>query len=329
MRRLTLLTLVSVMVVSLAGPAGATVDGNNGRVAFRKYLNAAQTRGAIFTIKPDGSGLTQLTHPPKGVITSEPDWSPNGRWVVYHRQVRDVPTIFKIRRNGTHKTYLSQSCHGGCTTENGSFPAWSPHGKRIAFQRDTCGTGSTNLLTIYVMRADGTNVRRVTQRNATCATSHRLESHAPQWAPNGHRLTYERLNHNRELQAVFTVRLDGTGYRKLTPWRMDAAQPDWSPNGRWIAFRTHEQSDTQGNIGLVHPDGSGLHLITHGGNKFKWLSCSFSPNGKRLTVGRVPGSGSPDMADIFTMKLDGSDRRNLTQSPGAWESAPDWGPKPR
>ena len=110
---------------------------------------------------------------------------------------------------------------------------------------------------------------------------------------------------------------------------MDAAQPDWSPNGRWIAFRTHEQSDTEGNIGLVHPDGTGLHLITHGSNKAKWLSCSFSPNGKRITAARAPGSGGTDLADVYTMKLDGSGRVNLTQSTGVWECAPDWGPRRR
>jgi len=327
MRRLTTVSVAAAAVLALPLPAAATVDGDKGRIAFRGYLNNAQTRGAIFTIRSNGSWKHQLTHPPKGVITSEPDWSPNGHWVVYHRQANDVSRIFKIRTNGTHRTYLSQTCKKECTTQNGSFPAWSPHGKRIAFQRDSCGTGATNLLTIYVMRANGTHVRRVTQKNATCANPHRSESHAPQWAPNGNRLTFERLNYNRELQAVFTVRLDGTGSRRLTPWRMDASQPDWSPNGRWIAFRTHEQSDTIGHIALVHPDGTGLHLITHGGNKHKWLSCSFSPNGNRITAARVPGSGQTDNADVYTMRLDGSARLNLTHSPGIWESAPDWGPR--
>lgn len=174
-----------------------------------------------------------------------------------------------------------------------------------------------------------THVRRVTQKSATCATPHPVESHAPQWAPDGNRLTFERLNHNREKHAVFTVRLDGTGLRRLTPWRMDASQPDWSPNGRWIAFRTHEQSETRGNIALVHPDGTGLHLITHGGNERKWLSCSFSPNGKRITAARVPGSGDTDKADVYTMKLDGSERTSITLSTDTWESAPDWGPRRR
>ena len=324
MRRLALTGTVVMLVLAMSPLASATVHGRNGRVALRQYLNSAQTHGAIFTIKPGGTGLRQVTHPARGVITTEPDWSPSGRWIVYHREKQGrEPRIFKIRPNGSRRINLSRtSCTKGCLGE--AFPSWSPHGKRIAVQRDSCGAGPNNLLTVYVMRADGTHVRRVTQTGATCASSHRFESHAPQWAPSGNRLAFERFDHKREKQAVFTVRLDGTGVRRLTPWQMDASQPDWSPNGRWIVFRTQEQSETRGNIALVHPNGTGRHLITHGGNTHKWLSCSFSPSGNRITAARVPGFGAAGNADVYTMNVDGSDRKNVTHS-NAWESAPDWG----
>ena len=324
MRRLALAGGVAILVLAMSPLAGATVHGRNGRIAFRQYLNSTQTRGAIFTIKPDGTGLSQVTHPRKGVITTEPDWSPSGGWIVYHRQKHEGPPgILKIRPNGSKKINLSKiSCAKGCLGE--AYPAWSPHGKRIAFQRDSCSTGRNNLLTVYVMRADGSHVRRVTQTNATCASSHRFESQSPQWAPSGNRLVFERIDSKREKQAVFTIRLDGTGLRRLTPWRMDAAQPDWSPNGRWIVFRTQAESETTGNIGLVRPNGTGRHLITHSGSNHKWLSCSFSPNGRRITAARVPGFGTAGNADVYTMNKNGSDRRNVTHS-NAWESAPDWG----
>jgi dipeptidyl aminopeptidase/acylaminoacyl peptidase len=318
-------TTVAMLMVAVSPLATATVDGRNGRVAFRGYLNNAHTHGAIFTINPDGSGLRQVTHPGPGKISSEPDWSPNGRWIAYHLGDSDGPTrVFKIRPDGSDRTRVSR-CSGACLADG--YPAWAPHGRRIAVEREACSTGRNNLLTIYIMRADGTHARRVTQRAASCATSHRFEDHAPQWEPNATRLAFERVDHQREKHAVFTVRLDGTGLRRLSPWRMDAAQPDWSPNGRWIVFRTQEQSDTRGNLVLVHPDGTGLHVITHGGNTYKWLSCSFSPNGRQITAARAPGDGATDNADVYTMKLDGSGRTNITNSTDAWESAPDWGPR--
>ena len=323
MRRLVTTGLALILVVAMSPLAYATVHGRNGRIAYRRYLNGAQTRGAIFTIKPSGLGLRQLTHPRRHVITTEPDWSPSGKGIVYQRERNERSRLFKMRRDGSDKTRLSR-CTGECLGDG--FAAWSPSGRRIAFERDSCGIDQTNLLTIYVMRADGRHVRRVLQKGATCSTSHRYESSAPQWSPSGRRLAFERVDHKREKQAVFTARLDGTGLRRLTPWRINASQPDWSPNGRWIVFRSHEESDTKGNIVLVHPDGSGLHRITHSGGKHKWFSCSFSPNGKKITAGRAPGFGSAGNADVYTMRLDGSHRRNVTHS-NAWESAPDWGPR--
>jgi Tol biopolymer transport system component len=323
-KRLVVIGAVLMMLAGTLGQAHATVRGKNGRIAYRRYLNQAQTRGAIFTIRPNGTGVRQLTHPHRKIVTDEPDWSPNGRWIVYQRENARTgfSKLFKIRPDGSNRTYLSRTCGRIC---GDSFAAWSPKGTRIAFQRDSCGTGMHNLLTIYVMRSDGTNPRRVVQRDATCATSHRYEDHAPQWSPSGKRLAFERLDHRREKQAIFIQRLDGTGLRRLTPWSIDASQPDWSPNGRWIAFRTQEQSETKGNIALVHPDGTGFHRITHNRGTHKWLSCSFSPNGKKIQAGRARGHGEAGNADIYVMNLDGTGRRNLTRS-GAWESASDWGP---
>lgn len=323
MRRLALTGVVVMLVMAMSPLAQATVHGKNGRIVFRRYFNQAHTSGAIFTIKPNGTRERQVTHPRRGILTTEPDWSPNARWIAYMRDNNKGRTsILKIHPDGSHRTYLSTSCTGKCVGDG--FPAWAPHGKRIAFQRDFCSTGSNNLLTIYVMPADGSHARRVTQKNATCATSHRYSSVAPQWAPSGKRLAFERVDNKRGRHAIFTVRLDGTGLRRLSPWRIDGSQPDWSPNGRWIAFRSQEESDTRGNILLVHPDGTGLHRITHGGRTHKWVSCSFSPNGKRITAGRFPGFGTAGNADVYVMHLDGSGRRNVTHS-NKWESAPDWG----
>jgi hypothetical protein len=118
-----LVTACTVAALVLASsPANATVEGKNGRIAFRQYLNGAQTRGAIFTVKPGGTGLRQVTHPARKVITTEPDWSPNGRWIVYHREKEERTQVFKVRRNGSHRINLSRtSCTKTCLGE--AFPA--------------------------------------------------------------------------------------------------------------------------------------------------------------------------------------------------------------
>jgi Tol biopolymer transport system component len=148
------------------------------------------------------------------------------------------------------------------------------------------------------------------------------------WSPDGKRLVFQRQNHNGAL-AIYTVRLDGTDERRLTPWRLNAGDhPDWSPDGRWIVFRSHVDQDQQGNVYLVHPNGSDLHRITdtHTHGATAYLSYSFSPDGTMITVAYT-AIGDPGNPDVWVMNLDGSGFRNVTDSV-IWDCRPDWGPHP-
>jgi Tol biopolymer transport system component len=326
----TVLTLSATMATM--SPTVATFHGDNGPIAFRRYTNDSHTRGDIFLVRPDGTRDRRLTHSPAGV-GSEPDTSPNGRWVVYSvypDNDQDRSVIKKIRRDGTHRRTLDQTCTRACLTEG--YPAWGPRGRRIAFQRGLGPrTGRNKMVALFVMRANGTHARRVTQRGKNALVDQPFEDHSPAWSPNGRRLAFERFSRTREHQAVFTVRLDGTGLRRITPWWLDAAQPDYSPNGRWILFRTRELSDTSGNIQLVRPRGTRRHPVTHTrAGKGKWLSASFSPSGRRITAGfTTVVNGEQNNADLFVFRLDGSKKRNVTRTPNLWESAPDWAPARR
>jgi TolB protein len=317
----------SIVLLSVA-PAQATAPGKNGRIAFRRYLNASHTWGAIFTIKPDGMGLHQVTNPHHGVLTAAADWSPNGRWIAYARGTEDDARIFKIRPDGTHHVFLSGSCRGPCIAD--LQPAFSPRGKRIVFSRAAAAHPTVGgLIALYVMRADGFNAHRVTQRGASLKVHNRFEDLDPQWSPSGKRVVFDRYDKRHDNHAMFTVRLDGTGLRRLTRWRMDATLGDWSPNGNWILFISHEDTSIQNNIFLVRPNGKDLHRVTHTfGGTYHWFGNTFSPDGRFIVGSRVPGHGKQGNADVYVMNVDGTGLRNVTSS-GIWDSGPDWGAQRR
>ena len=169
--------IATAMVPMSAPPAYATTPGINGRIVFRVYFNRDHTQGAIFTINPDGTGIEQVTHPSNKVLTTEPDWSPDGQWIVYtayHGGSEDRSRIFKIHPDGTGRTFLGASCSSLCLTD--SFPAWSPDGQQIAFQRGLGPkVGRNKLIALFVMSADGTNVMQVTQPGATSDHNNRYQ----------------------------------------------------------------------------------------------------------------------------------------------------------
>jgi TolB protein len=310
----------------LAGSAAdATVPGDNGRIAYHLYFNAKQTRGAIFTIDPDGSDRLQLTHPPRGVATARPDWSPDGRWIVYVRvqfdRLHPHPgpdprlRIWKMRSDGTRQQPVSDACDRtvGCRYEDD--PAWSPDGRWIAFTRlyeKDIHRGPE----IMLMRTDGTHVHRVTNH----ATDH-LSDWEVQWSPSGNRLVFPRWSeHHQGYSALITVRPDGTGHRRITPW-MDVQYPDWSPDGRWILFSVG--IDSPSRLWMVRPNGKRLHKVANG-TGVGWISGSFSPDGTMTVWSRFGGIGDDGYPDVDVLDADGLNIENITQSE-TWESGPDWG----
>ena len=60
---------------------------------------------------------------------------------------------------------------------------------------------------------------RVTQKGVSTFEDARYEDHAPAWAPGGKTLAFERFDRKTDRQAVFTVHVDGTSLRQLTPGR--------------------------------------------------------------------------------------------------------------
>jgi TolB protein len=316
-RRAMIVVAISVLTslaIALASvPALATAPGENGRIAFRQYFNNAQTRGAIFTIRPDGTGLFQVTHRGKVAYDHQPCWSPDGRWIAFQRVESGKPDrIYKIRPNGTHLTLLSLDPSAG----EDESPGWSPSGKRIIFHRFNDSTG---LDALFVMWADGSHARMIPGTDTYKGLG------IVRWSPDATRLAFG--GRTTRGWAVFTTRLDGTRVKRATPWKLGAGSYDWSPDGRWLLVESHGDTGGQRNVFLVHPNGNGLHAVTHtySGAESNWGGLSFSPDGTMIVAAHSPGAGGVN-PDIWVMRLDGSGLRDVTNSV-VYDSAPSWGPR--
>jgi hypothetical protein len=88
------------------------------------------------------------------------------------------------------------------TTDKDAMPVWSPNSRQLAFISTTDGNPE-----IYVINSDGTGRTRLTN-NAS-------QDVAPVWSPDGQWIAFlsERAGNNQ--WAVYAIRPDGTGERKL------------------------------------------------------------------------------------------------------------------
>jgi len=329
-RALVLLFVMAGAAIVAFGAWGTT-PGANGDLVFRRYFDDSHTWGAIFTTTTSGRNVRQLTQPPKGVLDNVPDWSPDGRHIAFQRVDPngcgpgcETDDIWVVTSDGKHLTRVAHDPEGKGCFGNGrgaggicrNAPGWSPDGQRIAF---TCELQPTGQRTC-VIDADGTGLHELTQTPGAGE-----EDTWPQWSPDGRRLAVQRHLGNR--RAVFVIDADGGNPRRISPWGLRGGEPDWSPDGRRIVFTSNEDGPAKvsANLYTVRPDGTGLTQLTHArGGSVQYLSASFSPDGKSLTVSRTPGSGPKGRADVYVMRADGTGLRQVTRA-ATWESSTDWG----
>ena len=150
--------------------------------------------GAVFTINPDGTGEVRVTHPKYGYVDQTPDVSPDGTRIAFQRSGPPPDEIWVVDADGTDLRRLTGS-KTGCQILVGfcdTAPAWSPDGTRLAFSRGSGRVvdGLAQRISIMVMDANGTHVRRVTQLTKPAQG----EDYSPQWSPDGRFIVFERNN---------------------------------------------------------------------------------------------------------------------------------------
>ena len=146
--------------IDIRGPAWSP-DGKQLVFEVENFETAdPPNRRALFVVDADGSNLRQLT-PWSLNAGDNPDWSPDGRLILFRTvssSNRHHGNLHTIRPDGTGLTKLTNYP----APKTVLSPTFSPDGKWIAFSRFTDGPYPA----VYVMRANGTGVRRVTQSAA-------------------------------------------------------------------------------------------------------------------------------------------------------------------
>ena len=114
---------------------------------------------AIYTVKPDGSDLRQLTPPGMNLDFTGGSWSPQGNEILLSGKLSagQRSSIFVVHTDGSG---LQQIPIAGCGTTSGCHePVWSPDGRKIAFTMFVPQTGQSDL---YTVNPDGTGLHQVT-----------------------------------------------------------------------------------------------------------------------------------------------------------------------
>ena len=173
---------------------------------------------------------------------------------------------------------------------------------QIVFQSDRDGDWE-----IYVMNADGSNLRQLTHNDAA--------DEYPVWSPDGRKIAF-KSNRDGNFE-IYIMGADGRRQSRLTTHPANDADPAWSPDGTRLAFHSDRVSNLE--IYLMNADGSGQEeqfTNTIGKNGL----AAWSPDGEKLAY-----TGNRYMGwNVYVTTLDQTEDVRLTDGHGACR--PDWSP---
>jgi Tol biopolymer transport system component len=308
---------VTSQIVSIDVASGTRTEHTTGPglKVSPQFLNGDRI-GYLVKAAPEatqaGLAFTQGGTGTKGAFRS-PSWSADGQRVVYQK------VDFTARPQNQSLYSWDRDTDVRYTDV---FPQFSRDG-RLAIS-DIKNLANTARASISVMNADGSNSKVVFSDPSG-------QAFVPTWSPDGQWIafgfgTFFGGRDSRPAK-VMMVRSDGSQQAKdLTKGLPNSGFPSFSPDGTRIAYRVWGEADGKRDYGirvLTLADGSVNTLTTELDNFPSW-----SPKGDLIAFTRRTGGTDDYDYDIFTMRPDGTNIRQLTKTPGN-DSHSSWSPDGR
>ena len=286
---LSILAGIPAALLLMASPVQAATQIVNGDIAY-SAPSPDDTEVDIYTVKPDGTGKTNLTPASTGNAFL-PHYSPDGSQLIYTDTSSGNSSISKMNADGSGKTDISGDGPGPAYSQES---AWSAANK-ISFQR-TDGTRD-----LWVMNPDGTGQVNVTNGNVF---GPRYET----WNADGTKLYFGRGS----TVDIYSVNPDGTGLAFVN----SAGYPQaFSPNGQKVLYILGDSGSlVVANSDFTNPvQLSSCDYSAFAAGDLCVAAATFSPDNLKIALMAFlvvdPNDFNTFQVGLFTMNINGTNRQ--------------------
>jgi tricorn protease len=202
------------------------------------------THGELFTIATDKGDTSRLTQTP-GARETQPDWSPDGKWIAHVSDQSGRDEIWVCDEHGGQAKKISDS-----DSQKGQIQ-WAPDSKALLY------TGTDKKLYKYEFGSGKTSV---------LATGHVMGFGGgaimnPQWSPDGKWVAYTKADKTL-LPHVYVISADGGQEHRVTDQdSYSDSSAVWTPDGKAIVYLAGGDISNIGQAGRSSAQIYGVSLV--------------------------------------------------------------------
>jgi TolB protein len=208
----------------------------------------------LFTANPDGSNRKRLTS--YGVYTAEATLSPDGKTLVFTSLKDGDLELYTMHVDGSNVRRLTRTPGydgGAFFSPDGKqivYRSWHPTGDDLRAYQDliTQGLVRPNRMEIWIMNADGSDQRQITQLGGA--------NFAPFFTPDGRQIIFSSNHRNPRSRNfdLYLVNTDGSGLVQVTTDTEFDGFPMFSPNGQHLVWASNRNAPNPGGTDIFIAD---------------------------------------------------------------------------
>lgn len=290
---LLILTFQSLTVAAQDGTAGSNgpdgISADSKKVYFQSWVEGADGKFSAQHFSVDLNGENILREGRVGRNIGWPAFTKDGKRVVFFTAIgKNYELVLLELLEPNNLNEFSSIKRLTFDKKADFFPAWSPNEQQIAFY-----SWRTGVAQIFVMDADGTNIKNLSNNKA--------RESDPTWSVKDE-ITFE--SHVSGNADVWVMNGDGSGRRNLTNHPSEDSWGAWSPDGEQIVFSSDRDGDH--DLYIMNRDGTGIRQITNQEGVDHWPR--WAPDGSFISFSREIN----DRAAVYIIKPDGTGEKQLT-----------------